>query len=83
MPNIDSGYSPEELFSRTKATYVDINWARVWGSPLYILAPRLQDGKNIPTWGKQSTTGIFMGFSLTHSSTVSLALNIKSGPVTP
>ena len=45
MPNIDSGYSPEELFSRTKSTHVDINRARVWGSPLYVLDPKLQDGK--------------------------------------
>ena len=50
MPNIDSGYSPEELFSRTKSTHVDINRTRVWGSPLYVLDPKLQDGKTIPKW---------------------------------
>ena len=83
IPNVDSGYSPEGLFSRTKLTHVDINRARVWGSPLYVLDPKLQDGKKIPKWEKLSTTGIFMGFSPTHSLTVSLALNINTGSVTP
>ena len=41
IPNIDLGYSPEELFSRSKSTHVELNRVRVWGSPLYILDPRL------------------------------------------
>ena len=62
---------------------MDINRTRVWGSPLYVLDPKLQDGKKIPKWEKRSTTGILMGFSPAHSSTVSLALNINTGSVTP
>ena len=83
MPTIDSDYSPEELFSRKKSIHVDINWDRVWGSPLYVLDPKLQVGKKIPKWEKLSTTGIFMGFSPTHYPIVSLALNINTGSVTP
>ena len=44
IPNIDSGYSPYEIFSRSKSTHVELNRVRVWGSPLYILDPRLQNG---------------------------------------
>ena len=83
LPTIDSGYSPEELFSRSQSTHVSLNRARVWGSPLYVLDPRLQDGKEIPKWEKRSTAGMFMGFSPFHSSTVSLALNLTTGNVSP
>ena len=48
LPNIDSGYSPEELFSRSKSIHVELDRVRVWGSPLYIIDPRLQNGKKIP-----------------------------------
>ena len=39
--------------------------------------------RNFLNGKKRSTTGIFMGFSRTHSSTISLALNINTGSVTP
>ena len=83
IPNIDSGYSPEELFYRSKSTHVELNRVRVWGSPLYILDPRLQNGKKIQKWEKRSTTGAFMGFSSNHSSTVNLALNKTTASITP
>ena len=83
LPTIDSGYSPEELFSRSQSTHVSLNRARVWGSPLYVLDPRLQDGKEILKWEKRSTAGMFMGFPPFHSSTVSLALNLTTGNVSP
>ena len=69
---MDSEYSPDELFSRSKSTHVNLNPARVWGTPLYVLDPE-----------KRSTTGIFMGFSLFRSSTISLSLNLTTGTVSP
>ena len=83
LPSMSSGYSPEELFLRTKSSHVDINRARIWGSPLYILDPKLQNGEHIPKWNKRSEVGSFMGFSPHHSSTVSLALNTTTSSVTP
>ena len=83
LPTMDSGYSPDELFSRSKSAHANLYPARVWGSPLYILDARLQNGKKIPKWEKRSTTGIFMGFSLFRSSTISLSLNLTTGTVSP
>ena len=41
LPSILSSYSLEELFLRTKSSIVNINRARILGSPLYILDPKL------------------------------------------
>lgn len=48
LPSISSGYSPEELFLRTKSSYIDINREKIWESPQYVLDPRLQMGQHIP-----------------------------------
>ena len=83
LPHWKSGYSPEENFTRIKSNHVELNRARIWGSPLYILDPKLQNEQKIPKWDKRSTTGLFLGFFEHHSSTVSIVLNITTGSTTP
>lgn len=63
--------------------YTDLHRVRVFGCPVYVLDPKLQDAKKIPKWSKRSWKGIFMGFSPRHSSTVALVLNPDTGYVTP
>jgi hypothetical protein len=55
----------------------------VWGCPVYVLDPRLQDGKKIPKWDPRVRRGQFLGFSTQHSSTIGLVLNHRTGSVTP
>ena len=55
----------------------------VWGCPVYVLDPRLQDGKKIPKWDPRVRRGQFLGFSGQHSSTIGLILNHRTGSVTP
>ena len=74
---------PWRTVLKKKATHVDINRAWTWTRHLYILDPKLHDGKEIPKWEKWSTTSIFMGFYHTHSSLISLVFNINTGSVTP
>jgi hypothetical protein len=49
MPKRGLRPSPEELFSGTKyQNYNHLQRAHVWGCPVYVLDPSLQDGKKIP-----------------------------------
>ena len=51
MPNIDAGYSSEELFSRFKSTHVELNRVRFWETicafltQYYKTVRRSQNGK--------------------------------------
>ena len=44
MPRVKSGLSPIELFYSTKSTHEELRNAKVWGWPVYVLNPTLQDG---------------------------------------
>ena len=83
LPKIDSGYSPEEIFTSTHRTHEDLKRTHVWGCPVYVLDPRMQDGKKIPKWEPRAKRGQFLGFSKRHSSTVGLIRNLKTGSVSP
>ena len=84
MPNPHSGFAPLELFTGTKIqSYATIQQARVWGCPVYVLDPKLQDGKKIPKWNPRSRRGQFVGFSPEHASTVGRVLNLSTGKVSP
>ena len=83
LPSISSGYYPEELFLRTKFSHVDSNRAQRYGSPLFILHLKLQNGGRILKWKKCSEVGYFIGFSPRHFSTVSLSLNTTTCSATP
>jgi hypothetical protein len=84
LPAEDSGLSPVELFTRTTMSdYRDLQRVRVFGCPVYVLDPKLQDAKKIPKWNKRSWKGIFVGFSPSHSSTVVLVLNPQTGHISP
>ena len=74
---------PDEIFSKTKLGCWALRRARVFGCPTYVLDNRLQDGKKIPKWQPRARTGMFLGFSNEHSSTVGLILNLKTGHISP
>eukprot|EP00978_Attheya_sp_CCMP212_P026824 scaffold88955_cov24-Attheya_sp.AAC.1 len=50
---------------------------------MYVLDPRLQDGKKVPKWQPRSKRGQFVGFSPDHSSTIGLIRNVSTGYVSP
>ena len=73
LPKSSTRLSPIEIFTGT--TVPDHNLllrSRVWGCPVYVLDPCLQDGKNLPKWHKHSRQGMYLGVSSQHSSTVGL-----------
>ena len=83
MPTLESGASPLELWSRMRSTTNELSRAHVFGCPVYVLDPALQDGGSIPKWAPRSRLGMFLGFSPVHSSLVPLVLNIATGRITP
>ena len=55
----------------------------MWGAPVYVLDPRLQDGHKIPKFEPRSRRGLNLGWSPKHASTVPLVLNLPTGKVSP
>ena len=83
LPRVDTGLCPDEMWSQTRTTHDDLRRAHVWGCPVYVLEPELQDGKKIPKWQPRARLGMFMGFSHAHSSLVALVLNVTTGKISP
>ena len=50
---------------------------------MYVLDPKLQEGKKLPRWQPRSRKGVFVGFSNQHSSDVPLILNLQTGSISP
>jgi hypothetical protein len=82
-PDRDSGFAPIEIFASTSHAGDNLQRARVWGCPGYVLSPKLQDGKKIPKWAPKARRGQFLGFSDEHSSTVSRMRNLETHHVSP
>ena len=78
-----NGLAPIELFCGVKTSCEYLKRAKVFGAPVYVLDPKLQDGRKIPKWSTRSRRGMFLGFSPDHSSSVGLILNLKTGSITP
>ena len=83
LPRADTGLCPDEMWSQSRTTHDDLRRAHVWGCPVYVLEPALQDGKKIPKWQPRARLGMFVGFSLVHSSLVPLVLNVSTGKISP
>ncbi len=48
LPNGVTGLSPMEILTGTRSDHRDLLSTHVWGCPVYVLDPKLQDGKKIP-----------------------------------
>jgi hypothetical protein len=48
LPNHVTGLTPMELLTGTRSDHRDLLRVHVWGCPVYVLNPKLQDGKKIP-----------------------------------
>ena len=61
-PNEASGISPMEVFSRSVSEHKDLRNTHTWGSPVYVLEPRLTNaGGKIPKWQPRSRRGQYVG----------------------
>ena len=83
MPSMDTGLSPEEVWSSSKSSNSAITNLHTWGCPAYVLNPRLQDGQKIPKWSPRSRRAQYLGSPPLHASTVSLIRNLSTGFISP
>ncbi|KAL7529135.1 hypothetical protein ACHAXR_002811, partial [Thalassiosira sp. AJA248-18] len=79
----DGGLSPLEIFTKSKSDHADLLRTHVWGCPVFVLDPRLQDGKKIPKWNRRSRMAQFLGFSPEHSSLVGNVRHLQTNFVSP
>jgi hypothetical protein len=84
LPRQGTRLSPLEIFTRSTVSNVPglLSRMHVWGCPVYVLDPKIQDGKKLPKWSPRVRRGQFVGFSQQHSSTVGLILNQRTGNIT-
>ena len=84
LPKRGSFIAPLELFTGTVfPTLAHLHRSHVWGCPVYVLDPKIQDGKKLPKWSPRARRGQYLGVSPDHSSRVGLILNISTGYVSP
>ena len=83
LPRVDTGLCPDEMWSQSRTTHDNLRRAHVWGCPIYVLEPALQDGKKIPKWQPRARLGKFVGFSNVHLSLVPLVLNVVTHKISP
>jgi hypothetical protein len=84
LPDTTTRLSPIEFF--TKTTFPDhrhLQRISVFGCPVFVLYPTLQDAKKLLKWQRRSSKGIFLGFSPKHHTNVALVLNPETGSLTP
>jgi len=78
IPNVVSGLLPIELATHTAQQSTDFITLHVWGSPAYVLDPKLQDGHKLPEWKPRSRRANFLGLSKRHAATIPLVLNCQT-----
>ena len=83
MPSYVMGLSPLEIFTSSTSDQEDLKRAHVFGSTVYILDPKLQNGKKIPKWNRRSRRGQFLGFSPNYSFLISMVRNLRTGHMSP
>jgi hypothetical protein len=83
IPHRDTRLALIVVFTSTKfQNYKHLDRCHVWGSPVFVLDPALQDDKEIPKWNPRSRLGMYLGNSPVHSSTVAIVLNLRTGYIT-
>ena len=83
IPNISTGLSPIDLWTRSRFPLRKLHDLHVWGSPAYVLQKRLADGKSVGRWEPRSQRCVNVGFSALHSKEVPYVLNPSTGSITP
>ena len=84
LPNMQSAVAPIDTFTELlHFGYRDLQRLHVFGCPVYVLDPKMQDGKKLPKWQRRSRRAVYLGTSQNHGSTVALVLNLETGKFSP
>ena len=83
LPN-SQGIAPIDIFTGVQSPRHHLKHFHTWGCPVYVLDPKLQQGKKLPRWEPCAPRcSMFVGFSYIHSSNVPLVLNLQTGHISP
>ena len=83
LPDPATGFSPFDLFSRSRWPLKNLHDMHVWGCPVYVLEKTLSDGKKIPRWKPRSTRCVYMGVAPDNATNTPLVLDPTTGSITP
>ena len=84
LPRQDSRLAPAEVLSgRIFQNYDHLQRLHVFGSPCFVLDPKLQDGKSLPKWKRRARQGQYLGVSKEHASNVANILNPTTDSISP
>jgi hypothetical protein len=83
IPNINTGLSPIDTWSKTQFPLHKLHSLHVWGCPTYVLHKKLADGCSLGRWQPRSQRCMNLGLSEKHSIDVPLVINLASGNITP
>jgi hypothetical protein len=70
--------TPADIFTGStvpRHRLLDLN---VWGYPVYVLDPQMQQGRKLPRWQPRSQRGVNLGLSLQHYSEVPSVFNLQT-----
>jgi hypothetical protein len=59
-PKLVTTTAPIDLLLKTMVPQHQLHNLHVWGSPAYVLDPKLQDGQKIPKWSPCLRQGVFL-----------------------
>ena len=83
-PSDINGIAPIEVFTKTLSDHQALRNAHTWGSPLYVLEPRLTSaGGKIPKWQPRSRRGQYVGVSPKHAENIAVVRNLRTGYLSP
>jgi hypothetical protein len=75
-------FCPADIFFGSGVLIHRLMDLHIWGCPLYVLDPKIQQGQKLPRWEPRSKRGMLMGLSQQHASEVPLVLNLGTGSIT-
>ena len=83
-PSQFNGIAPVEVFTSTLSDHEMLRNTHTWGSPVYVLEPRLTSaGGKTPKWQPRSRQGQYVGASPQHAKNIALVRNLKTGCLSP
>jgi hypothetical protein len=77
----NKGVTPADIFTGSTVPCHRLLDLHIWGCPVYVLDPQMQQGRKLPRLQPISRRGVNLGLSLQHSSEVPLALNLQTGSI--
>ena len=83
FPQLDTCVCPNEVWSQLRYAHKDFWHDRVFGCPVYVLEPKLQDGKKTRKLDLRAHLEMFVEFSSVYSSLVALVLDVRTGNIYP